>query len=320
MKKRIVAIMLIMLLAVCLYAQAVETPLLTIKLTVPEDTKTELSSIGMEMSVYKVADIVDGELEFTESFSGMKSGTDTEGEVFAEEALGIILDAENPPEHEVIAGPDYSLGNFETKAVYLLVAGDGGELVTEKIDGKTATVIDAPLDIYRFSPILLIAKDETEADIELKYEVEDKLGDLIINKYLVDYREGQEVTFVFSVEWGGKVQKVEGITFSAAGSDTIRISGIPLGETVKVTEIYEGAFYEVLSEKTVETVILPPELKESDETEAPDVPETQDAPSEDEVPTAEVEFFNGRTPDGSNGSGIINRFTYIDGEWVWSQE
>ena len=317
MKKRIVAIMLIMLLAVCLYAQAVETPVLTIKLTVPEDTKTELNSIGMEMSVYKVADIVDGELEFTDSFSGMKSGTDTEGEVFSEEALGIILEAENLPEHQVISGPDYSLGDFETKAVYLLVAGDGGELVTEKIDGKTAIVIDSPLDIYRFSPILLIAKDETEADIELKYEVEDKVGDLIIKKTLAVYNEDSDATFAFEIRWGGKTQKVDGISFTEAGEKTIRISGVPLGETVTVTEIYEGADYSCTSEKTVETVILPLE-EEPNETE--ETSEVQPAQSAGEIPTAEVEFVNIHSDDGDNGGGIVNRFTYVNGEWVLKQD
>ena len=161
MKKRIVAIMLIMLLAVCLYAQAVETPVLTIKLTVPEDTKTELSSIGMEMSVYKVADIVDGELEFTESFSGMTSGTDTEGEAFAEEALGIVLNAESQPEHEVIKGPDYSLGNFVSNMNFL----------NEVIEGMASFTIEKTVKDGQTSIRIL---DETVKPMIMHYDQERK--------------------------------------------------------------------------------------------------------------------------------------------------
>ena len=317
MKKRILAFMLVLLLAVCLYAQAVETPVLTIRLTVPEETKSELYSIGMEMSVYKIADIEDGALTYADSFSELESSTVEGSEEFAEEALDIVLKAESPIDHKTLTGPEYSLSDLDANAVYLLVAGDGNAIVTEEIEGNTAVVIDTPLDIYRFSPILLVTKDETEVDIELKYEVEDKVGDLIIKKTLAVYNEDSDATFAFEIRWGGKTQKVDGISFTEAGEKTIRISGVPLGETVTVTEIYEGANYSCTSEKTVETVILPLE-EEPNETE--ETSEAQPAQSAGEIPTAEVEFVNIHSDDGDNGGGIVNRFTYVNGEWVLKQD
>lgn len=139
---------------------------------------------------------------------------------------------------------------------------------------------------------------EYNSAVGLKPEQHVRYGNLVINKELVDHNAtfGNNATFVFQIDITildeKKETRIEELTFSAAGNDSVTITKIPAGYHVKVTEVYSGASYELASAKSQETDIIANPEKET----------------EVEFRPAEVSFINKHDGRTNGGYGVKNNF------------
>lgn len=139
---------------------------------------------------------------------------------------------------------------------------------------------------------------EYNSAVGLKPEQHVRYGNLVINKELVDHNAtfGNNATFVFQIDITTldekKETRIEELTFSAAGNDSVTITKIPAGSHVKVTEVYSGASYELASAKSQETDIIANPEKET----------------EVEFRPAEVSFINKHDERTNGGYGVKNNF------------
>ena len=137
---------------------------------------------------------------------------------------------------------------------------------------------------------------EHNSAVGLKPEQHVRYGNLVINKELVDHNAtfGNNATFVFQIDITTLDKKtetrIEELTFSAAGNDSVTITKIPAGSHVKVTEVYSGASYELASAKSQETDIIANPEKET----------------EVEFKPAEVSFINKHDGRTNGGYGVKN--------------
>lgn len=134
--------------------------------------------------------------------------------------------------------------------------------------------------------------------VGLKPEQHVRYGDLVIKKELKDHNAtfGDKATFVFQIDITTldekKETRIEELTFSAAGNDSVTITKIPAGSHVKVTEVYSGASYELASAKSQKTDIIANPEKET----------------EVEFKPAEVSFINKHDGRTTGGYGVKNNF------------
>lgn len=139
---------------------------------------------------------------------------------------------------------------------------------------------------------------EYNSAVGLKPEQHVRYGNLVINKELVDHNAtfGNNATFVFQIDITTldekKETRIEELTFSAAGNDSVTITKIPAGSHVNVTEVYSGASYELASAKSQETDIIANPEKET----------------EVEFRPAEVSFINKHDGRTNGGYGVKNNF------------
>ena len=139
---------------------------------------------------------------------------------------------------------------------------------------------------------------ESNSAVGLKPEQHVRYGDLVIKKELKDHNAtfGNNATFVFQIDITTldekKETRIEELTFSAAGNDSVTITKIPAGSHVKVTEVYSGASYELASAKSQETDIIANPEKET----------------EVEFKPAEVSFINKHDGRTNGGYGVKNNF------------
>lgn len=139
---------------------------------------------------------------------------------------------------------------------------------------------------------------EYDIDVTLKPGRNPRAGSLEIVKNLATYNVNDPAVFVFQIEAekGGKNVYSDVVTmiFTEAGQKKVVLDKIPAGATVKVTEIYSGASYEVTSaaEQTV-TVSA--------------------------TAVVSVEFDNDHSTTNHGGGGVNNHFTY-DSEDGWQLE
>ena len=139
---------------------------------------------------------------------------------------------------------------------------------------------------------------EYNSAVGLKPEQHVRYGNLVINKELVDHNAtfGNNATFVFQIDITTLDKKtetrIEELTFSAAGDDSVTITKIPAGSHVKVTEVYSGASYELASAKSQETDIIANPEKET----------------EVEFKPAKVSFINKHDGRTNGGYGVKNNF------------
>lgn len=145
---------------------------------------------------------------------------------------------------------------------------------------------------------------EYNSAVGLKPEQHVRYGDLVIKKELVDHNAtfGDKATFVFQIDITTldekKETRIEELTFSAAGNDSVTITKIPAGSHVKVTEVYSGASYELASAKSQETDIIANPEKET----------------EVEFRPAEVSFINKHDGRTNGGYGVKNNFKLDENE------
>ena len=139
---------------------------------------------------------------------------------------------------------------------------------------------------------------EYNSAVGLKPEQHVRYGDLVIKKELKDHNAtfGNNATFVFQIDITTLDKKtetrIEELTFSAAGDDSVTITKIPAGSHVKVTEVYSGASYELASAKSQETDIIANPEKET----------------EVEFKPAKVSFINKHDGRTNGGYGVKNNF------------
>lgn len=209
-----------------------------------------------------------------------------------------------------LQGGKGTIGSLET-GMYLVVA----------------FAVDSPEYTYYFAPYLVAVpgnnynpegEDDTDnnddwiydVSVALKPDQQNRLGDLVISKTIDTYQPlgaGDRTMFVFQVEVskageaGAPAQiyysNVVSLDFTAAGTQTLRIEGLPAGATATVTEVYSGASYTIpAAEATV--------------TSAPVV-------AEGEVSVS----FNNQYNGGLNGgTGVVNHFEHNGTDWGdWEQ-
>ena len=142
---------------------------------------------------------------------------------------------------------------------------------------------------------------EYNSAVGLKPEQHVRYGDLVINKELVDHNAtfGDEATFVFQIDITTldkkKETRIEELTFSAAGKNSVTITKIPAGSEVVVNEIYSGASYQLTSDRNQinQTVkIIATDEKEADKAGA----------------AVEVSFTNEHNGRTNGGYGVKNNF------------
>lgn len=211
----------------------------------------------------------------------------------AKDAEGMVTDQTVPAQKIILQNGSGLAQNLET-GLYLVCT---DKVITEHyVYTFTPYLISLPNNYYATSG------DDTwiysltgEYAVGLKPEQENRYGDLIINKNLVNTNasSGENATFVFQIDIttpDGKTEtRIEEITFDKAGQKSITISDIPAGSTVTVTEVYSGASYKLISENGQTVVIV---ATDHDSTSAP----------------SSVSFTNEHDGRQNGGYGVKNNF------------
>lgn len=276
---------------------------------------SELLSASIPVNLYKVASVDEsGNYTVTDAFTGLDLSSvsadnlDTAAATWAaraKEAQGKLTDSDG----KTVVKP--------TETVTL----QNGRGYKDKL--KTGLyLVDTPKVIttnytYTFTPYLVSlptnnyysgngASDdwiydltkEMNSAVGLKPEEHVRYGDLVISKKLENHNAtfGNKATFVFQIDITTLDKKtetrIEELTFSAAGNDSVTIKKIPAGSKVVVKEIYSGASYKLTSQNDVTATIVA-----NDEKEAGQAGET-----------AEVSFINKHDGRTNGGYGIRNNF------------
>ena len=125
-----------------------------------------------------------------------------------------------------------------------------------------------------------------------------KKGNLEITKILSNFESSEPATFVFDITASaGKNSEgqdivvytnVASLTFTGPDTKSVLLTGIPVGATVTVTEVYSGARY--VAEVTEQTAVI--------------------QPADSQTP-ASVSFTNSYDNTGPGGHGILNSFTAV---------
>ena len=254
-------------------------------------------------------------------------------DALAQKAAGIVKDSTVAPLATGAAEgseaiPDISKLSEEKlgKGLYLVIArsaelADKSEYFGE-VEGRIVSYAQSEEFIYSFAPQLVALPskgDLTDPDasantgdstpwantvtVYLKSSREDRMTGLVIRKTLSEYVAPSDANFVFRItaeaEVKGETKQVYSrvvlITFTEPGEKTLTLENvIPVGASVKVEEIYEGASYRL---KSGPAGALIAEAGEN------------------------IEFSFVNEPDGSrNGSASANRFTKAEnGDWPWER-
>ena len=282
---------------------------------------SDLNEMKIPVALYRVASVdAVGRYTGIDSWASMKfdtiSSTTTAEEwmKFAEDAYGLIGDNQPNAEERIEKGQGTAaFAKFTdlNTGMYLVVP-------------QAAFNTDYSYE-YTFTPYLTALPGNVYAQtgagddswdydpvIGLKAEREQQEGVLNIQKTLATYNETLgPVTCVFQVEAvneGGDVvysNVVSATLESADTAETVRLTGIPAGSRVTVTEIYAGSSYRVIGSDTAETVIV------SD----------KDPANADGQLDAAVSFTNEYSGGNRGGYGVTNHFSQDeDGLWDWTTD
>ena len=187
-----------------------------------------------------------------------------------------------------------------------------------------ATVAYSDTKVYTFSPIIVTIPEKVDEDgnythntgapgewvydleVNVKATEEPRYTKLVIEKDLTNIEQRtdlvnlDDVTCVYQVEGTIGTKNVYSHTVSivldAAGKKSVTLDRIPIGATVKVTEVYTGAEYELTSEESQELV-----MKAQLESDNPQ----------------RVEFTNQYAGTDHGGGSLTNHFTYENEEDGW---
>ena len=271
---------------------------------------SELLNASIPVKLYKVASVdVSGNYTATDAFTGLDLSSvsadnlDAAAATWAEraaEAKKLLKDnTESPTTVTLTQGRGTATG-LKT-GLYLV---DTPKVITPNYTYTfTPYLVSLPTNNYYSGNganddwIYNLTKENNSA-VGLKPEEHVRYGDLVINKELINHNAtfGDKATFVFQIDITTLDEKtetrIEELTFSAAGSDSVTIKKIPAGSKVVVTEIYSGASYKLTSENKVKATIVA-----NDEKEAGQAGET-----------AVVSFTNEHDGRNNGGYGVKNNF------------
>lgn len=287
----------------------------------------ELGTLPVSVKVYRIAGVnVSGQYQPETAYEGIgldrvsAATTAAEWETMAAEAAKIAAPGALDEEGTIV-GKELPDGNGEIT----LNASEGSTI--GNLPTGMYLVLTPPVDsaeyTYSFDPYLVSVPGNAydglqnmddawiyNVNVTLKPQRENRLGDLVISKTIDTYQPlgaGDRTMFVFQVEVskageaGAPAQiyysNVVSLDFTAAGTQTLRIEGLPAGATATVTEVYSGASYTIpAAEATV--------------TSAPVV-------AEGEVSVS----FNNQYNGGLNGgTGVVNHFEHNGTDWGdWEQ-
>ena len=237
----------------------------------------ELTAAGTDIKVnlYKVADVdVSGNYTATKDFTGLdvssvRADNNDAASKWAERAKKAkekLSDSVKPVDTVTLTGGIGNKDGLDT-GLYLV---DTPEVVTTNYTYTfTPYLVSLPTNNYYNIDDEANRNDDWIYDltdsnaIGLKPEEHARYGDLKINKTLANHNAttGKKATFVFQIEItplkSNKTEtRIESLDFEAAGDSSVTITKIPAGATVKVTEVYSGASYKLISEKDQETTIV----------------------------------------------------------------
>ena len=270
---------------------------------------SELLSASIPVNLYKVASVDEsGNYTATDAFSKLDLSSvsadnlDAAAATWAEraaEAKKLLKDDTEPTTTTLTQGRGTATG-LDT-GLYLV---DTPKVITPNYTYTfTPYLVSLPTNNYYSGNgasddwIYDLTKEYNSA-VGLKTEQHVRYGDLVIKKELKDHNAtfGNNATFVFQIDITTLDKKtetrIEELTFSAAGDDSVTITKIPAGSHVKVTEVYSGASYELASAKSQETDIIANPEKET----------------EVEFRPAEVSFINKHDGRTNGGYGVKNNF------------
>lgn len=238
-----------------------------------EDNELTADGTDITVNLYKVADVdVSGNYTATKDFTGLnvssvsaddKDAAASEWADRAKEAQKMLKESVEPTATVTLAAGTGSLADLAT-GLYLV---DTPEVVTTNYTYTfTPYLVSLPTNNYYSNGndtwIYDLTKEYNSA-IGLKPEEHARYGDLVINKTLANHNAttGKKTTFVFQIKIrplkSDKIEtRIESLDFDAAGDSSVTITKIPAGATVKVTEVYSGASYKLISENDQETTIV----------------------------------------------------------------
>lgn len=210
----------------------------TIQLNVYQIATGELT--GNQAYTYTATDAFGKLSEALEAIDGGEDNTD-EAKAFAQEAAKLVRDG------KIEAYASGAVGSkIEAGLGYYLVLADG-EFDTE--NETIVTKAETTNYRYQFQPVLVsVAGKDVEG--ELKPTREAKPGRLTITKEMKGYKLEKPTVFIFQIDItnaDGKVvesfvrpMRYE-LSFSKDEIQSLTIEDLPLGATVRVTEVYSGA-------------------------------------------------------------------------------
>lgn len=275
-------------------------------------------NVTVQVNLYKVASVdVSGNYTVTDAFTGLDLSSvsaddlDAAAATWAErakEAQGKLTDSEgntvvDPTETVTLRNGRGSQDKLET-GLYLV---DTPKVITTNYTYTfTPYLVSLPTNNYYSGNgasddwIYALTKENNSA-VGLKPEQHARYGDLVINKELLDHNAtfGNNATFVFEIDIttpDDKTEKrIEALTFSAAGKDSVTITKIPAGSTVVVNEIYSGASYQLTSDRN--------QIDQTVKIIATDEKEAGKAGT-----AVEVSFTNKHNGRTNGGYGVKNNF------------
>ena len=233
-----------------------------------EDNELTADGTNITVNLYKVADVdVSGNYTATEDFTGVdvssvradNNDAASEWVERAKKAKEKLSDSVKPVATVTLTRGIGAKAGLDT-GLYLV---DTPEVVTTNYTYTfTPYLVSLPTNNYYSSgnDDWIYDLKDTNA-IGLKPEEHARYGDLKINKKLANHNAttGKKTTFVFQIDITrkGKTEtRIESLDFESAGDSSVTITKIPAGATVKVTEVYSGASYKLISKNYQETTIV----------------------------------------------------------------
>ena len=299
-----------------------------------------LDGVSLTVNLYKVADIsvsakftaesifASAVLTDGSTFGNAVSEVDSSTNAALWEDMALAV-SKKVTDDTVKANSQTATG--ETKEIVFGKLDDQGNVIEGLATGLYLVMVDevvTPYYTYKFTPYLVSLPDNNydpkdsatnddwiyNVEMGLKPGREERTGSLQIKKELSEMSllpENANAMFVFHV----KVEPLSSsstkpyddyaaITFDAAGTKTVEVTGIPAGASVTVTEEYSGGGYE-----------LAPDVSSS-------VTQIVKADGTEDDPVEPVTFSFTNVPDDSliGGNGVINNIAPDgNGGWDWTQ-